>query len=379
MPVKSTARIRVLCFLITTLLCLVTPAAASGASPEAEVDHFIRDQMRSFGAPGLQVAVVQRNRIVFCRGYGIANVQDRVAVDNQTLFSINSITKAFVGVAIMQLVEAGKIDLEAPISRYVDDLPAEWREVRVDQLLSNTSGLPDVYDGQREQPLAEDETDAWAKVKALPLPAKPGERFQYNQTNYVLLGRIIKKVSGKAFADFIAERQFQVAGMSRTVFGDSRDVLLHSAGRYMHEGAKDGSKQAAKPLLNRWEEFPPWFRTATGVMSTAQEMAQWIIALQDGRLLKKTSSLSTLWTPALLNDGSPSPGFGGLLNGYALGWPTVTRTQHPAVAAIGGGRAAVVVYTKDDLAIIILTNLVQTDPEQWADKIASFYLHTPIG
>lgn len=101
-------------------------------------------------------------------------------------------------------------------------------------------------------------------------------------------------------------------------------------------------------------------------------MANWIIALKSGKLLK-LSSIDLLWTPAILNDGKIG-GFDLLTNGYALGWPTVTRAEHPAVGPVGGRRSALFVYLKDDLSIVVLTNLLGGDPQKFIDEIAGFYI-----
>ncbi|MFZ0599415.1 MAG: serine hydrolase, partial [Flavobacterium sp.] len=107
--------------------------------------------------------------------------------------------------------------------------------------------------------------------------------------------------------------------------------------------------------------------------ATSDEIAQWIIALQNGVLLKHKSSLDLLWQPAVRNNGRVG-GFNKLVNGYAIGWPTVTREEHPAVAPIGGMRSAFFVYPKDDLSIIVLTNLQGANPEWFMDEIAGFYI-----
>jgi tetratricopeptide (TPR) repeat protein len=96
------------------------------------------------------------------------------------------------------------------------------------------------------------------------------------------------------------------------------------------------------------------------------------LALKGGKLLKQSSGIAQLWTPAILNNGKIG-GFNGLTNGYALGWPTVTRDEHPAVGPVGGGRSALFVYLKDDLSIIVLTNLLQGNPDQFIDEIAGYY------
>jgi tetratricopeptide (TPR) repeat protein len=218
-----------------------------------------------------------------------------------------------------------------------------------------------------------DEQLAMAEITKQPLALKTGEKFSYNQTGYVLLGQIITKLSGMHFTRFIEKGQFEVAGMKLTRFGDSYDVIPNSAGSYTL------TKQKGEQFIRNdkpgvaYIQFPEFYRTAAGILSTATDMANWIIALKSGKLLKEKSSIETMWTPATLNNGQIA-GFNRLTNGYALGWPTVTREEHPAVAPVGGGRSAVFVYLKDDLSIVVLSNLMGGNPDQFIDEIAGFYI-----
>lgn len=362
---------------LITLVVLFLLHFKSFAQPKIDsVDVFLKETMKALQIPGLQVAVVQQGKIIKLGAYGLANIEHTVAVTNQSVFSINSMTKAFVGVAIMQLTEQGKLRIDDPITQYVDSLPASWRGITVKQLLTNTSGLPNIID-KYEHVLGEgQEQIAWSEVKILPIEFKPGERFSYNQTGYVILGKIINRLSGMPFARFIEESQFKVVGMGQTRFGDSGDVIPHSAGGYTRVKNVNGKWQqrdGQDPLGNAFIEFPGFFRTAAGILSTAQDMANWLIALQTGKLLKRKESLQTLWTPALLNNGQIG-GFNDLTNGYALGWPTVTRIEHPAVAPVGGFRSALFVYPKDDLSIVVLTNLQGANPEWFIDEIAGYHI-----
>lgn len=118
---------------------------------------------------------------------------------------------------------------------------------------------------------------------------------------------------------------------------------------------------------------PPFLQTAAGMSSTAKEMADWIIALQNLQLLKQPSSLAALWTPAVLNNGETG-GFSSLLNGYAAGWPVVKRAEHPALAPVGGGRSALFVYPNDDLSIVVLTNLSGGTPDVFIDELAGLFI-----
>ncbi|GAB2791059.1 CubicO group peptidase (beta-lactamase class C family) [Hymenobacter luteus] len=356
---------------LVLFLSLGTASQAQAATPPDSLDLFLQAKMRQLRIPGLQLAVIRHGKIIRTGQYGLANVQDSVPVTGQTRFTINSITKAFVGVAVMQLVEAGKLDLAAPASRYLEGLPAAWQPVTVRQMLTHTSGLPDIMPDD-EMVTESTESAAWAKVQTQPMDFAPGEKFAYNQTNYLLLGKIIDKLSGQPFIQFIQERQLNVVGMPRTTFGDAHDVLPHGARGYTYYHNSNGQMRRGNQLRNTFETFPPMLRTAAGMSSTAEEVARWIIALQQGQLLK-LASLPTLWTPGNLNNGTQR-GFSRMLNGYALGWPTVARPEHRAVAPVGGGRSALFIYPDDDLAIVVLTNLIGANPDVFMDEIAGHYL-----
>ena len=159
------------------------------------MEALLRREMQERGIPGLQIAVVRREKIVLLKSFGMADVQNSIPVTNKSVFAINSCAKAFTGVAIMQLVEEGKIDLSAPVSRYLDGLPPEWQPVTIRQLLTHVSGLPNIL--RVLDPVTNgfgsglNEEAAWAKVKSMPMAHPPRERFSYNQTNYALLGKII--------------------------------------------------------------------------------------------------------------------------------------------------------------------------------------------
>lgn len=367
---------RYFCWLRTVgaalVLLLTIPSLTSQAqSAPDSVDLLVQQAMRQLRIPGLQLAVVRQGQIIKLGNYGLANVQDSVPVSTHTRFFLNSITKAFVGVAVMQLVEAGQLDLAAPVGRYLPELPVAWHPVTIRQLLTHTSGLPDIMP---EDALVTENNEkaAWAQVQTQPLDFTPGQKFAYNQTNYLLLGRLIDQLSTKPFAQFIRQRQLDVVGMPRTSSGDAHDVLPHGARGYTYTQYIDGQVRRGKELRNLFEVFPPSLRTAAGMSSTAEEMARWLIALQQGKLLQP-ASLTTLWTPGRLTDGSQRS-FGGKLTGYALGWPTVDRPEHRAVAPVGGGRSALFLYPDDELAIVVLTNLQGANPERFIDALAACYL-----
>lgn len=340
-----------------------------------KVRRYLHEEMKKQNIPGLQIVVINHNKIVLSEAMGKANVEFSVPATKSTIFSINSIAKVFTGTAIMQLVEEGKIDIEKPVSDYLDSLPTNWRKVTVKQLLSHTSGLPDVEDNMATGLVGNKEEDtAWKIVQTMPLQFQPGEKFSYNATNYLLLGKIIEKLSRLSFEKFVKERQLNVVGMKSTVYGNSFDVVNNKAPTYSYyyQNKNTGEYIKGNELLQVYEEFPKTLRTDAGIFSTAEELEKWIIALQNMQLLKTKKSIETMWEPVKLNSGQRG-GFGDFLNGYALGWPVVVRKQHPAVAPIGGGRAAFLIYPQDNLSIILLTNLTGCSPELIVDKISKLY------
>ncbi len=336
------------------------------------IDVFIKRKMGQLQIPGLQLAIIKDGKLDKVANYGVANIEHQIPTNTKTTFSINSMTKAFVGVAIMQLQEQGKLNIDDSISLYITDIPETWESITIKQILSNVSGLPNNID-EKEQVLGDgSESLNWKMVKQLPLEFKPGEKFSYNQTGYYILGRIIDSLSGQNFTQFIEENQFKTCEMSSTVFGDSFDIIPHNSNSYSTLINIDGKWINDGKLHNAYASFPLFFRTATGIISTAEDLSKWLIALQSGKLLKKKESINQMFTATKLNNGKFG-GFNKLTNGYALGWPTVERDEHPAVSPVGGMRSALFVYPIDDLSIIILTNLQGSNPEWFIDEIAGYY------
>lgn len=341
----------------------------------------LRDYMHELMAerriPGMQVAVVRDRSIECLQALGLANVEHKVPVTHESVFSINSMSKAFTGVALMQLVEAGQLDLGTPLSHYLDGLPESWRPVTVRQLATLTSGVPEIMFYNADSTIGliggGGEKEAWEAAYALPMEFAPGQGYSYSQTNYALLGKIIDRLSGKPFTEFIAERQFTAAGMSHTRYADDRDIIPNRANSYASIHA---TGDPADTIYNSYLNWPPILRTAAGLHSTAKDLANWLIALQRGSLIKQASSLETLWTPVPLHDGRPGI--------WGIGWLVAQRATGRVCTPGGGGKAQIALY-HDGLAVILLTNLigallehlsvVRADPIDvtFMDRIARYY------
>ena len=344
---------------VVALLASLALAGVARAAPDAteRADVLIRRAMSERHIPGLQIAVVQNDRIVMSRAYGLADIAAGTPVTPQTVFPLNSITKAFTGVAALREVEAGRLDLSAPIGGYVGGLPEAWRGVSVSRLLSHTSGLPNFVDNNGGGAI--DEAAAWKEALAKPTRFAPGERFDYSQTNYALVQMAINGLRGRAADATLAGEQIALVGMTRTGYGDSRDAGPERAVSY-------GYRQATpdQPAI-RQEIFTPLHRAASGMTSTADDVALWAIALERNQLLAPPA-LKTLWTPVAYTDGKPGQ--------WGMGWLVLDRPRHRAVGMTGGSRSAVYLYPDDRVAVVILTNLAGATPEDLVDEIAQGFI-----
>jgi len=339
-----------------------SPIHATGTTALSQkIDALIAQEMKERRIPGAQVAVAQNGRIIFAGAYGWANLQTPVRVSNATLFSINSATKSFTGVAIMQLVERGKLDLDASNSVYLDDLPPSWRAATVRDLLAHVSGLPNIIDPRTGAMLGASEAEAWSIVREKGLEFTPRTRSSYNQTNYLLLGKIIEKLSGETFPAFTKAHQFAAVPMPTAGFGDSRDVILGKSQSYRF----DYSTLPQGTLRPVYEEFPSGLLPGAGINATATDLAAWLVALMDGKLIKPDPSLKDLWSAPRLVDGTRAS--------WALGWPLRTRRELVIPSGLGGGRSAFSVYPDKKLAVVVLTNLSGANPEDFLDNVAHVF------
>lgn len=342
---------------------LACPALAAfstlawGATPADRTEAIVRRFMTDRRVPGAQVVVVKDGAIVFSRAYGLADLAGKTPATPTTTFPINSITKAFTGVAAMREAQAGRLDLDKPIGAYVEGLPETWRDIQVRRLLSHTSGLPDFVPRQKDG--AVDEATAWKEALAAPVLFPPGQRFHYCQTNYALVQMAIDRLHGLPVSTPLGGEQFAIAGMTRSRYGDSRDPGPSRATSYGYR------RETPDQPAPRQEVFSPLARAAAGLDSTGDDMGRWMIALMDGRLLG-AAARKTMWTQVPYTDGQ--------LGQWGLGWLVLERPGRLVVGMTGGSRNAVYLYPDDGVGVAILSNLAGGTPEDVIDEIAQAYV-----
>jgi CubicO group peptidase (beta-lactamase class C family) len=318
-----------------------------GASRADAVDDFMRARLSAQHVPGAAVVVVRDGKAVKTGAYGYADLERRVPARAEDLFEIGSITKQFTATGVMMLVEAGKAGLDDAVSKYLPDLPEAWRAVTLRQLLTHTSGVPNLT----EAPAFSWEKDYTPRegldlVADKPLEFAPGAQWKYSNTGYVMLGLVIEAVGGKSYGDFMAERIFRPLGMTHTRMADARAVIPGRALGYQW----DGAVMTIAPLLRK-----DVAGGAGAILSNVGDMAKWAAALDSGRLIKK-SSQQEMWTPTRLTGGGTAD--------YGFGWGVATRNG-VRVVDHGGGTAGFSSmlrrYRDQHLTVVLLTNRAGAD------------------
>ena len=327
-----------------------------------KIDDYLKAQMEKRHIPGVSVAVVQDGKVVKAQGYGLANVELSVAATESTVYELASVTKQFTATGVMMLVEEGKLKLEDKITKLLPNLPPTWEGVTVKHLLNHTSGIKSYTSLPNfEKTLRKDFTkeELLKLILDAPLEFKPGEKWNYNNTGFFLLGMLIEKVSGKSYGEFLKERIFQPLGMTSTRVNSFQEIIKNRATGYTWAGTELHTAEYVSPT----QPF-----SAGALVSTVQDMAKWDAALATTQLLKK-SSLEQMWTATKLNDGKNAD--------YGFGWAVETSHGHRLVqhgGGINGFSTQISRYRDDKLTLIVLTNSDNGNAGALAQGMAALYI-----
>lgn len=299
--------------------------------------------------------LVSRNGVpVFRQGFAMADREWDVANTPDTKFRLGSITKQFTATAILLLAEEGKLSVDDPVSKFYADAPAAWSKITIKHLLTHTSGIPSYtsipgfFDKSSKLPLSPVEIVKLTQDK--PLEFEPGSRFAYDNTGYVLLGVVIEKASGQAYADFLRARIFAPLSMGDTGYDLPATVLRRRAHGY--QPGPDGQLVNADYL----DMTLPY--AAGSLYSTVDDLSKWDRAIVAGKLLRPAS-----WTAAFTDYG----------HGYGYGWFLDKMGQHRRIqhgGGINGFSAALHRYPDEGVAVIALGNAMSSQSERIASQLA---------
>ena len=290
-------------------------------SSVAAIEASVRPTMAQ-GAPGMVVGVSRAGEPLFVRAFGLADLEHNVPVIRDTVFKLASITKQFTAAAVLRLVEDGEVSLDDRLSRFVPELP-QAGQVTLYQLLVHTSGIPDYAEdpaGLRTKSVARTPAQMveWIAGLKPQFHFDPGTRWSYSNSNYVLLGVVVERVSGQSLAAFFAERLSRPAGLMATTFDDPRDVVPNRSQGYRKDKGSPGGYANADWIS------PTIPGAAGGLRTTVDDLLRWSHALFSGRVLAPVTvtrmvSAGKLGDGRTTKSGMPEDWQRGLNSDYGMG------------------------------------------------------------
>jgi serine beta-lactamase-like protein LACTB, mitochondrial len=337
-----------LVFLILLLFTVEAVAQNTSAIPTEKIkklESAISATMSKENIPGMSVAIVVDKRLAWANGYGLADMENFVPAKASTVYRLASISKTITSVAAMQLVERGKLDLDAPVQKYCPAFPQKQWPVTVRQVLGHLGGIrhylaKDFPENTRHFTTI---NDSLTFFKDDPLVHEPGSKYLYSSYGYNLLGCVIEGASGVSYLDYVRDNVFKPALMNRIREDDVAAIIANRAQGYV--------KTRSGELKNSELADTSYKIPGGGFCSTVEDLAQFAIALQTGKLLKP-ESLNQAWTKQKTRDGKETT--------YGLGWQLSERNGVREVSH-GGNQARVTTYfymlPERGFAVVMMMNL----------------------
>lgn len=353
-------------FFVITATCLVAAQTALAQDKAAKIDELMKTY-NSYKQFNGAVLVAENGKVIFKKGYGMANMEWNIPVDTDTKFRLGSITKQFTSMLIMQLVQENKIKLDGKLTDYLTDYRKDTGDrVTIHQLLNHTSGipsytgLPNFFQDISRNPYTV--TDFVKKFTSGDFEFEPGTKWNYNNSGYFLLGAIIERVTGKPYEQVLKERILDPVGMKNTGYDHSDTLIAKRAAGYERRPA--GFINA--PYLDMGLPY-----AAGSLYSTVEDLYLWDQALYTDKLL--SAALKEVWY---------KPG----LNNYAYGWgvrkvPMGAQDEQITVIEHGGGingfNTLITRMPESKNLVVLLNNTGGTKLNEMSQKIAGILFNKP--
>ena len=376
---KSSSQVGLL--LAFLLARLVAPQACMAGKPvQPEQIDYIFAALKSARTPGAAVLVLENGRVILERGYGVSDLRSFQKIDEHTNFRLASCTKQFTAMAIMLLVHDGKLHYEDRLTDVFPDFPEYGKSITIRNLLNHTSGLLD-YEDLMAKPSAATSREKIPQIKdagVLELLKQqkttkfpPGTKWDYSNSGYAVLARVVQRVSSQSFGDFLHDRIFAPLKMNATVaYERDRNTVSNRAYGHTHGGA---ARETG------WQEMDQSATSAVlgdgGVYSSLDDLAKWDQALARHTLLRETE-MNPAITPVKVSDGSVQEPDGTPAD-YGFGWFLNSYKGHRRMWHYGetvGFRTTIQRFVDDKLTIIVLCNRDDLVPANLALKVADLFL-----
>ena len=329
------------------------------------IDELVSDSMEATRTPAISVAVQQGGELILARGYGLADVENNVQATEHTVYRIGSVTKQFTAAAVMKLVEAGKVALDEPITKYFPGYPVGEFHITVGQLLDHTTGIkgytemPSFWEQSRLDLSHEQMIELFS---AAPYEFEPGDRYQYSNSGYYLAGLLIEKASGRTYAEYLRETFFRPLGMRESHYLYNDPIVPNRAEGYRVE---DGVLLNDEPL----SMLLPFSAGTLG--SSVLDLVRWTSALGAGDVVAP-DSLEAMTTRRRLPGGEEI--------GYGLGLQVGEMAGHRKIShggGINGFLSQLSWYPDDELVVAVLSNSTSAEPAALEARIARAVLGVP--
>lgn len=351
---------------VPALLCLfwvVFPLSCQqrkGLSSEqiARIEQVVAEAREQGRVPGLSVAVATGGELRWSRGFGTADLEHSVPAKPETVYRLGSVSKPITAVAVLQLAEAGKLDLDAPVRTYVPSFPEKPWPITLRQLLCHQGGIRHYRPLWFEVNHTFHYTDLIEPLRLFqddPLVAEPGTKYSYSTFGYVLLGAVVEAVSGQPFVDYLREHVFGPAGMARTRPDDVHAIIPSRARGYRL--SRNGEVENCD-LVDTSYKIP-----GGGLSSTVGDMVAFALAVRTGRLLRP-ETVEMMWTPQKLRSGEVTE--------YGLGWfiRDVNGTRQISHGGNQNGVTANLTILPDEgIVVASLANLEQVNLPELTGRI----------
>ena len=306
--------------LLTLFALLSLPTSGLAQEYVSDVKKEIQTAMKKQGIPGLSVAIVIDNKIDYTGGFGFSDIENRVRAKPETIYRLASISKPITAIAVMQLVDAGKIDLDAPVQKYVPGFPEKKWPLTTRHLLSHLGGVrhykrPGEINSTKHYPKLKEALEQFADD---PLIFEPGTQYKYTTYGYNLLGCVVEAASGESFPDYLKKTIFTPAKMETAQTDNLYRIIPNRAQGY--RWVKGKIQNSA--LADTSNKIP-----GGGLCSTVSDLAKLAIAMQSDRLVKPETR-KEMYQPATLENGRPIR--------YGYGWNIRTHQGRKEVGHSGG-------------------------------------------
>lgn len=348
----------------TILFILLSNSVFSQKLTE-KVNNIIENEFKEMDGPGVAFLISQNGQSIYKNSFGFANLELNVKLDPNNVFEIGSMTKQFTAISILILEQEKKLKTTDFISKYLPDYP-NGNKITIHHLLTHTSGIKDFTKVKGLSEIAQKEMTPEMMInffKNEPTDFEPGEKFEYNNSGYIIVGYIIEKVSGITYEEFIKSAIFEKTGMNNSYYATDRKVIKNRAYGYH----KKSSGYVNKSIISFSVPY-----SSGSLMSTLDDMLKWQIALNENLLLDKTQTAKAFTKYKLNNNKEIEYGYGWHLKNI----DGVDTREHGG--SIFGFKSMGVYIPSKDIYVIGFSNCDCNSPTQIIKDIAKLALTTKI-